>query len=104
MAQRKPALTVERLFSDPPLFGTLPTAPRFTPDGAHVAYLRVAADDRERQDLWRYAIAGGEHALWVNGADLADLDGRMTDAEKAERERRRAGDAGAPPASSAVYG
>jgi len=88
MAERV-ALTVERIFSDPPLTGGLPTEPRFTPDGAAVAFLRSAADDRERLDLWRHDIARGTTALWVSGNRLADLDGPMTEAEKAERERRR---------------
>lgn len=83
-------LTVERLFSDPPLFPGLPRSPRFTPDGAHVAYLRLADDDRERLDLWRVDLATGRHELWVDSARLAGAAaGAETEAEKAERERRR---------------
>lgn len=84
-------LTVERLFSDPPLFTGLPQNPQFTPDGAHVAYLKTAADDRQRLDLWRVDLASGEHACWVNGASLDEHSGQAADtaAEQAERERRR---------------
>jgi dipeptidyl-peptidase 4 len=82
-------LTVERLFSDPPLTGGLPVDPRFTPDGSGVAFLRTAEDDRERLDLWRHDIVRGSRSLWISGARLADLGESLTDAEKAERERRR---------------
>ena len=86
-------LTVERLFSDPPLFGALPQDPQFTPDGRYLAYLRLADDDRERMDLWRVHLASGEHGLWMSGARLmAERSGGAPPAtaeEKAERERRR---------------
>jgi len=90
MAER-PELTVERLFSDPPLFTGLPQNPQFTPDGGHAAYLRTADDDRQRLDLWRVDLASGEHSRWVNGASLHEQIGQTSDtaAERAERERRR---------------
>jgi dipeptidyl-peptidase 4 len=81
-------LTVERLFSDPPLFPGLPQSPQFTPDGSHVTYLRLADDDRERLDLWRIDLTTGGHELWVDGSRLSGA-GTATAAEKAERERRR---------------
>jgi dipeptidyl-peptidase-4 len=82
-------LTVERVFSEPPLTGGLPVEPRFTPDGRGVAFLRTADDDRERMDLWRHDIATGATTLWISGARLAGTANEMTDAERAERERRR---------------
>ncbi|MFU8816045.1 MAG: hypothetical protein ACNA7W_11920, partial [Pseudomonadales bacterium] len=90
-------LTVERLFSDPPLFAGLPQNPRFTPDGQYVAYLRVAAGDRERLELWRVHLGSGAHERWVDEALLAAARGGAlatpaappTAAEQAERERRR---------------
>ncbi len=83
-------LTVERLFSDPPLFPALPQSPGFGPDGSWIAYLRLADDDRERLDLWRVDPVTGEHSLWVSGKRLPAVgDGAATEAEKAERERRR---------------
>ncbi len=82
-------LTVERLFSNPPLTGTLPSEIKFSPDGTYVAYLKPAADDRERLDLWRLMLESGEHALWIDASALIDPDEILSDAEKAERERKR---------------
>lgn len=85
-------LTVERMFSDPPLFFGLPQSPQISPDGNHVAYLKTAADDRERLDLWRVDVRSGEHTCWVDGATLGDSAGSAepaTAAEQAARERRR---------------
>ncbi len=86
-------LTVERLFSDPPLTGTLPSNLQFSPDGERIAYLKIADDDRERTDLWQYRIAGGAHSLWLNAKALLESETTATAAEsaaeKAARERSR---------------
>ena len=82
-------LTVERLFGDPPLTGTLPSSLQLSPDGEVAAYVRLAEDDRERMDLWCYRVAEDRHERWVNAAELPELAGSLSDAEKAERERRR---------------
>ena len=85
-----PELTVERLFSDPPLFGGVPQNPRFTPDGRYAAFLRLAPDDRERLDLWRVDLETGALDCWVPATRLGGIDaGPRTEAERAERERRR---------------
>lgn len=82
-------LTVERLFSNPPLTGTLPSEVKFAPDGSYVAYLKPAADDRERLDLWRLQLATGEHQLWIDASAMIDPEETLSAAEKAERERKR---------------
>ena len=83
-------LSVERLFEDPPLFRPLPTGIRFAPDGSFIAFLRAAEDDGERMDLWRIDLTPSpEPRLWLNANNLASAAGEPTDAEKAERERRR---------------
>ena len=84
-----PKLTVERLFGNPPLAGTLPTRLRFAPDSSYLAWLQTAGDDRERLDLWRMDLASGERECWVDARDLHPEDGPLSNAEKAERERRR---------------
>ena len=82
-------LTVERLFSDPPLTGTLPVQLKFSPDGKFVTFLRASVDDRERMDLWRHDIASGKTECWLNSKQLVAQDVTLTAAEKAERERKR---------------
>ncbi len=84
-----PKLTVERLFSDPPLFADEPRNPQMAPDGGCITYLQAAPDDRERLDLWRADPATGTAKRWVSGADLA-ADTSPTAAERTEKERRRA--------------
>lgn len=82
-------LSVERLFSDPPLTGTLPTSIKFSPDGSFIAFLRTAEDDRERQDLWRLDVADRSSRCWLDARKLSDSGATLTLAEKAERERKR---------------
>lgn len=80
--------TVERLFDDPPLTGTLPTEMQFSPHGSLITYLKVAIDDHERLDLWRYDIATKQTRCWVNASELA-ASCALSDAEKTARERTR---------------
>ncbi|MFB3103423.1 MAG: DPP IV N-terminal domain-containing protein, partial [Pseudomonadales bacterium] len=80
--------TVERLFDEPPLTGTLPSEMQFSPDGSLISFLRVAIDNRERLDLWRYEVATGKSKCWVNASELITA-ATMSDAEKAARERTR---------------
>ncbi|MYE86514.1 MAG: hypothetical protein F4X31_09785, partial [Gammaproteobacteria bacterium] len=84
-----PKLTVERLFSDPPLFADAPRQLHMAPDGGCITYLLAAPEDRERLDLWRADPETGAAERWVSGADIA-ADGPATAAELAEKERRRA--------------
>ena len=84
-----PKLTVERLFSDPPLFADAPRHLHMAPDGGCITYLQAAPDDRQRLDLWRADPKTGTAERWVSGADI-DADGPATAAELAEKERRRA--------------
>lgn len=84
-----PRLTVERLFASPPLSGTLPTEPKFAPDGSYLAFLQAAGDDRERLDLWRLDLPGGTARCWLNARQLYDPEAILSDAEKAQRERKR---------------
>jgi dipeptidyl-peptidase 4 len=85
-------LTPKRLFSDPALTGNAPMDLKFSPDGTFLTYRRAAADNRERMDLWKVDIASAKHSEWINptelGAQGADVTA-LTEAERAERERRR---------------
>ena len=78
-------LTPARLFSDPPLSAALPSGVRLSPDGTVISYLRPAADDRERLDLWRYTLGAEDATLWVDGRTLGQGDAQtLTAAEKAQ--------------------
>ncbi len=81
-------LTVERLFSEPAINGELPSHMKFAPDGKHIAWLQVAEDDRERLDLWLYDVAAGS-TRQILDASIVGQSGILSDAEKAERERKR---------------
>ncbi len=86
-----PRLTVKRLFSDPPLSGSLPTDLRFSRGGSTVTYRAPGLDDRERMDLWQID-SQGQHKLWLDARMLQDESSGvadMTAEERAERERRR---------------
>ena len=84
-----PKLSVERLFSDPPLFADAPRKLQMAPGGDCITYLQAAPDDRERLDLWRADPATGVAECWVSATDLA-ASLPATEAELAEKERRRA--------------
>ena len=81
-------LTLERIFSAPPLAGVLPTALQLSPDGRLVTFLRAADDDRDRLDLWCFDAEDGRQRLLVDASSLrGNLE--LSDEEKARRERKR---------------
>ncbi len=75
------------LFGPTPLAGRPPSQVKFSPDGKLLGFLRPAADDRERLELWLHEIGGKTRLATValNEVDVAHL----ADVERAERERRR---------------
>ena len=75
------------LFGPEPLAGRPPSQVKFSPDGKLLGFLRPAADDRERLELWLHEI-GGETRLVPISLDEADV-AALSDVERAERERRR---------------
>jgi dipeptidyl-peptidase-4 len=81
-------LTAARIFGDPPLSGSVPAQASISADARWVLYLAVAPDDRERLDLWGYDVASGSTERLVDASQLS-RSGALSDAEKAERERRR---------------
>jgi dipeptidyl-peptidase-4 len=81
-------LSVERLFSSPSLNGSVPIQVRFSPDGTRVAYLANPPEDRERLDLYYYDIESGDARRLIDSGRLA-ATAAPTEAELAERERRR---------------
>ncbi|MEZ5550194.1 MAG: alpha/beta fold hydrolase [Pseudomonadales bacterium] len=86
-------LSVERLFDKAPLTLSLPSSLKFSSDGRTAACLQPGDDDRERLDLFRVDVASGALTRWLDArvltASAGDGATRMSEAEKAERERKR---------------
>jgi dipeptidyl-peptidase-4 len=82
-------LDVERIFSDPALSGQVPSQVLFSPDASMVTYLAAPEDNRERLDLYGYNLAAGTRRRLIDAGALGDDNGILSDAEKAERERKR---------------
>ena len=75
------------LFAPTPLAGRPPSQVKFSPDGTLLGFLRPAADDRERLELWLHEVGGATRLVPI---DLGSVDvERLSDAERGERERRR---------------
>ena len=81
-------LTLEALFGPTPLLGPTSTQVKLSPDGRFASFLRPAADDRERLELWLMDLRRG-HANALSPDLAAPAEGEMTAEEQAERERRR---------------
>ena len=83
-------LTIERLFSAPDLAGESLHSPRISPDGRLVAYLKGAADNKDRQDLWAYDLKTRQHRLLIDARALLPPGGEaLSPEEAARRERQR---------------
>ncbi|MFM1885373.1 MAG: hypothetical protein RL026_530 [Pseudomonadota bacterium] len=83
-------LTLERLFAAPDLAGESLRGAQLSPDGRLVAYLRGAADDKDRQDLWAFDLGTRQHRQLVDARALLPPGGEQLSAEEeARRERQR---------------
>ena len=82
-------LTPKRLFDAEPLLPPLPQQAQFVPDSADVVYLQTAPHNREELQLWRFRSDTGRAECWLTADALGASDASETEAERAERERRR---------------
>ncbi len=85
-----PTISLDRLFSDPPVQGRIPRQAELSPAGHWVGFLRPAAADSEELELWAQPAAGGAPRRLVSSREL--LAGRreeLSEAEKMALERRR---------------
>lgn len=83
-------LTLERIFSDPPLQGRLPRQAELSPGGAWLSFLRPSAEDSEQLELWAQPSRGGAPRRLVAAADLlAGRTQQLSEAEKMALERKR---------------
>ncbi|HEY4222208.1 MAG TPA: DPP IV N-terminal domain-containing protein, partial [Myxococcota bacterium] len=83
-------LTLERIFSDPPLDGRAPAALSLSPGGKVVAFLQGSAKDSDVQDLWGASLPSGTPALLVSTEQLlGNKEQKLTEQEKMQLERKR---------------
>ncbi len=89
------ALTLERVFADPPLAGVPPRGVTIAPDGKLLAFLRPNAADSEVLDLWGADLPSGAPRLLVATADLlGGKEQKLTEAERMALERKRISERG----------
>lgn len=88
IANGKP-LTIERLFESPALSGETLRELAISPDSARVTFLKGKPNDYERLDLWEYHIASGTTRLLFDSDQLHQGEEKLSDEEKARRERMR---------------
>jgi dipeptidyl-peptidase 4 len=83
-------LSLERIYSDPPLEGRPPSQARVSPAGSLITYLKPSAKDSEVLDLWAQPLPAGAPFLIVAAEDLlAGKTQRFSEQEKMMMERKR---------------
>ncbi|HZP65533.1 MAG TPA: DPP IV N-terminal domain-containing protein [Rudaea sp.] len=88
-------LTIARMFANPNLNGPSARQLEIAPDGSRVTFLRGAADDQHRLDLWEFDVASKRERRLVDARTLEAEAGAPSAAALARRERERtAGDTG----------
>ena len=68
-------LDIARLFAAPELAGTGLFAARIAPDGKLVTYLKGAADNKDRLDLWAYDLRTRSHRQLIDARQLLPAEG-----------------------------
>jgi dipeptidyl-peptidase-4 len=84
-----PALTPERVFSDPELSGPSARVAQVSPDGRLLTYLQPEPTHQTKLDLWAAPIDGGAARLLVSGQAVEPDAAKLSEAEKGRRERQR---------------
>ncbi|MET0293049.1 MAG: S9 family peptidase [Steroidobacteraceae bacterium] len=82
-------LTLQRLFDAPDLAGDQLRGARLSADGHWVTYLKGAADDKDRLDLWGYDVRSRQHRRLVDARALQPKGETLSAEEEARRERQR---------------
>lgn len=82
-------LTLERLFSEPELGGSLPTALKISPDGQRVTYLATGDEDLDTLHLFEFNLETHKSQRLVDAGELLVSDKVLSDEEKSIRERKR---------------
>ncbi|NRA65973.1 MAG: S9 family peptidase [Pseudobacteriovorax sp.] len=83
-------LTLERIYSDPSLSGPRIKSLKMSPDGKIVTYLKSSRDGQVlRSDLWKYNLKTKDHAKLIDSKSIEPRSFKLSDDEKARRERQR---------------
>ena len=85
-------LTLERIFDSPALSGPSLRQPRLSPAGDRVTFLRGAAHDSGKLDLWEYNLELDRTRRLIAAEDVLAEPAELSDEEKARRERARIAD------------
>ncbi|TCP55288.1 dipeptidyl-peptidase-4 [Tamaricihabitans halophyticus] len=62
---------------------------RVTPDGSRVLFLRASSGEENRTSLWSLDVGTGVESVLVDAAALTGTDERLSEEERARRERSR---------------
>ena len=89
LAHASSPLTPERVFASPALSGPTARGVAVSPDGRWVTWLKGAADNQYRLDLWIAPTAGGEARLLVAGRSVEPEGAALSEEEVSRRERQR---------------
>ncbi len=94
-APASPALTLDRIYGDPPLMGRAGLGGTLSPGGQWLTYLRPSESNPDVNELWGTPLAGGDARRLVAASDLiGQREAVLTEAEKMALERRRQRGAG----------
>jgi dipeptidyl-peptidase-4 len=81
-------LTLDRVFSDPPLSGPGAKGVRLSPDGNSVTWIKPRVENSSITDLWIADVAGGEPRRLIDAMALIAKDRPVSEEEKTRRERQ----------------
>ncbi|PCI33629.1 MAG: S9 family peptidase [Alphaproteobacteria bacterium] len=82
-------LTIDRITSSPALAGNSPQEVKFSPDGSRVTFLRPSKLDYKVLDLWEYNLADTTSRLLVAATSITGGAEKLSQVERARRERMR---------------
>jgi dipeptidyl-peptidase-4 len=73
-AQGRKALSVERIYGQPSLSGSLTSGLQWSPDGKLLSYFQRSGQGREaKTDIWVLEVATGQRRVLLDSAKLAEL-------------------------------
>jgi dipeptidyl-peptidase-4 len=76
---RAEALSIERMFAQPGLNGTVAQGVKMSPDGQRVSYLKTAADNPDAAILWAQPVQGGAPQQLLDTRDLGEAPKQLSD-------------------------